>query len=188
MVMTDEAKNSAWTSTLWTIAAPIAQASAWNPVGGRVRTVAGVWLLLALVLSTVFRANLKAMLILPRLQLPFGSLEELIKSGIPTYIPKATVFHKAILTRSCPLYLVPCPFKGGWYHIFFPKSSSLKPIVDNILVRLQETGILEKIVMEDVRHAKECLKSRSQAVLNSLRPLELGDFYGILSLYCGGEH
>lgn len=68
-------------------------------MGGRVRTVAGVWLLLALVLSTVFRANLKAMLILPRLQLPFDSLEGLIQSRIPTYTPKATVFHKAVVVN-----------------------------------------------------------------------------------------
>lgn len=80
-------------------------ASPWNPVGGRVRTVAGVWLLLALVLSTVFRANLKAMLILPRLQLPFDSLETLIQSRIPTYIPKATVFHKIVMVNMTDVFI-----------------------------------------------------------------------------------
>ncbi|KAK3877918.1 hypothetical protein Pcinc_017386 [Petrolisthes cinctipes] len=236
-VVVDYAKNSAWTSTLWIITAPIAQASAWWPVGGRVRTVAGVWLLMSLVLSSVFRSNLKAMLILPRLRLPFESLEGLIQSNIPTFILQSTVFHEAILnaesgsqlnrllpqldihsnvplaiknllagshtiltaqhpifnvihqnflrTRTCPFYVVPSPHKGGWYYMFFPKSSRLKSLVDKTLVRLQEAGILEKIIMEDVRHARECLKPKSSAVVTSLRALELGDFYGVYSIYAG---
>ncbi|KAK4295908.1 hypothetical protein Pmani_031553 [Petrolisthes manimaculis] len=238
VVVVDNAiKNSAWTSTLWIITAPIAQASAWWPVGGRVRTVAGVWLLMSLVLSSVFRSNLKAMLILPRLRLPFESLEGLIQSNIPTFILQSTVFHEAILnaetgsqlnrllpqldihsniplaiknlmagthsiltaqhpifnvihqnflgTRTCPFYVVPSPHKGGWYYMFFPKASRLKPLVDKTLVRLQEAGILDKIIMEDVRHARECLKPKSSAVVTSLRALELGDFYGVYSIYGG---
>lgn len=61
-------------------------------------------------------------------------------------------------------------------------------LITNRLVRLQEAGVLEKIIMEDVRHAKECLKPMSSAVLNSLRALELGDFYGVFSVYGGGKH
>lgn len=67
----------------------------------------------------------------------------------------------------------------------FSKNYSFTP---NRLVRLQEAGVLEKIIMEDVRHAKECLKPMSSAVLNSLRALELGDFYGVFSVYVGGKH
>lgn len=69
-------------------------ANVWNSVVARKRTVTGVWLLLAPVLSIFFHVNLKAMLILfrPRLQLPFDSLEGLLQSRIPTYISKAMLW------------------------------------------------------------------------------------------------
>lgn len=59
--------------------------------------LAGVWLLLTLVFSTVYRSNLKAMLILPRLQLPFNTLEELIASGIPCFVVPDTVLYGKIM-------------------------------------------------------------------------------------------
>ncbi|KAK8393821.1 hypothetical protein O3P69_006857 [Scylla paramamosain] len=85
-----------WTSFLWAYVHPLAQPSAWLPRGG-VRLVAGVWLLLTLVLAQMYRSNLKAMMILPRLPLPFDSLEELIESGISCYVVSSTKFHNAIL-------------------------------------------------------------------------------------------
>ncbi|MPC61378.1 hypothetical protein E2C01_055450 [Portunus trituberculatus] len=45
----------------------------------------------------MYRSNLKAMMILPRLPLPFDSLEELIESGISCYVVPATKLHNAIL-------------------------------------------------------------------------------------------
>ncbi|KAK8395437.1 hypothetical protein O3P69_006233 [Scylla paramamosain] len=73
-----------------------ATASAWLPRGGE-RLAAGVWLLLSLVLAQMYRSNLKAMMILPRLSLPFDSLEELIESGIICYIVPDTLLHKRIM-------------------------------------------------------------------------------------------
>lgn len=75
-----------------------ATASAWLPRGG-VRLAAGVWLMLTLVLTQMYRSNLKAMMILPRLSLPFDTLEGLIESGIPCYIVPSTKFHNAILVK-----------------------------------------------------------------------------------------
>lgn len=75
-----------------------AAASAWLPRGGE-RLAAGVWLLLSLVLAQMYRSNLKAMMILPRLRLPFDSLEELIESGITCYIVPDTITHKRIMVN-----------------------------------------------------------------------------------------
>lgn len=52
------------------------------------RVVAGGWLLWAVVMSTLYRSNLKAMLILPKVRLPFDNLEELLASGITLGIPE----------------------------------------------------------------------------------------------------
>lgn len=57
----------------------------------------GVWLLTSLVVSQVYRCNLKAMLILPRLFLPFNNLEELVDSKIPTFVSPGTVLHANLL-------------------------------------------------------------------------------------------
>ncbi|XP_050690835.1 glutamate receptor ionotropic, kainate glr-3-like isoform X3 [Eriocheir sinensis] len=85
-----------WNSFLWAYGHPLAQPSAWWPRGG-VRLLAGVWLLLTLVLSTIYRSNLKAMLILPHLPLPFDTMEELIASGIPCFVVPDTVLHGNIM-------------------------------------------------------------------------------------------
>lgn len=74
----------------------VVAASAWWPRGG-VRLLAGTWLMLTFVLSTIYRSNLKAMLILPRLPLPFNTLEELIVSGIPCFVLPNTVLYDSIM-------------------------------------------------------------------------------------------
>ncbi|MPD06472.1 hypothetical protein E2C01_102286 [Portunus trituberculatus] len=43
--------------------------------------ITSLWLLTAFVLGIVYRCNLKAMLILPTLNIPFDSLEELVTTG-----------------------------------------------------------------------------------------------------------
>lgn len=40
-----------------------------------------LWLLTSFVLATVYRSNLKAMLILPSFNIPFNNPEELVASG-----------------------------------------------------------------------------------------------------------
>lgn len=64
-----------------------------RPPRGVVKGVTGLWLLLSLTLASVYRGNLKAMLILPSLSLPFNSLEELSSSGLPVWVPLDSVLH-----------------------------------------------------------------------------------------------
>lgn len=73
------------------------------PVGTRwvhgaasLRVLASVWFIASLILATVYRSNLKAMLITPRVQLPFDNLEQLDKSGYPLYTTATSVTHTAI--------------------------------------------------------------------------------------------
>lgn len=73
---------------------------------GVVRVLTGVWLLLALILVTVYRSNLKAMLILPKLNLPFDSLEELSNTRIPVWVSLDSILHvAALVTLILPLLL-----------------------------------------------------------------------------------
>ncbi|XP_050728764.1 glutamate receptor ionotropic, delta-1-like isoform X2 [Eriocheir sinensis] len=85
-----------WTASQWTIAVPLAQAWWREPRGARMRGLAGAWLLFSFVLCTVYRSNLKAMLILPRITFPFNSLEELTYTDIPCYTMKASVADEYI--------------------------------------------------------------------------------------------
>lgn len=71
----------------------------WNLTKNPVRVLAGAWLLVALIVGTVYRSNLKAMLIIPKVVLPFDNLEELVESGIPIAVLQSTVLHQAIMVR-----------------------------------------------------------------------------------------
>ncbi|XP_066950626.1 uncharacterized protein [Macrobrachium rosenbergii] len=72
-------------------------AYSWNPTGNSVRVMTCLWLLMSLVINTVYRSNLMSMLILPKVQLPFDSLEELIQSGIKTFVPLQSIMYNAMM-------------------------------------------------------------------------------------------
>ncbi len=69
----------------------------WQPVGGLVRCVAGMWLLAAFILGNVYRSNLKAMLTIPRINIPFDSVDGLADSDVPTAILRGSKMHQQIL-------------------------------------------------------------------------------------------
>ncbi|XP_037800545.1 glutamate receptor 2-like isoform X2 [Penaeus monodon] len=71
---------------LWMFSSLILLSVPWNPRGVPVRTLTGVWLIVALIISTVYRSNLKAMLILPKVNLPFTTISEFLQTDIPLYI------------------------------------------------------------------------------------------------------
>ena len=68
-----------------------------KPLRGVVKILTGLWLLLALILITVYRSNLKAMLILPKVNLPFDSLEQLTLTEIPLWVSPNSVLHVAAM-------------------------------------------------------------------------------------------
>ncbi|KAK8392745.1 hypothetical protein O3P69_014880 [Scylla paramamosain] len=70
------------------------------PTGGCARLAVGVWLLIGLILGTVYRSNLKALLIIPKLELPFDSMEDLIKSGITTAVVAGTSVHMDVVSAN----------------------------------------------------------------------------------------
>lgn len=74
----------------------------WEPKGNPGRMMAGIWLMTALILTNVYRSNLKAMLIMPRIALPFNSLKELSESNIIMYVTKGNYFHDYIVVSGCP--------------------------------------------------------------------------------------
>ncbi|XP_045121810.1 glutamate [NMDA] receptor subunit 1-like [Portunus trituberculatus] len=95
--------NTLLDAGLWSVAVSLAQSSTLVPRGLRQQAVVGMWLLLALIISTVYRSNLKAMLIKPRLILPFSNLEELVETRIPCFTFRGTLLHRNIEARGVVL-------------------------------------------------------------------------------------
>ncbi|XP_050736545.1 glutamate receptor 4-like [Eriocheir sinensis] len=91
--------RSANRAFLWTWSVLMSQSVPWTPLGTAVRLVAGMWLLWIVVMGALYRSNLKAMLILPKVRLPFDSLEELAASGIPLGVPEDSMVE-ALLKES----------------------------------------------------------------------------------------
>ncbi|XP_047487886.1 glutamate receptor 4-like [Penaeus chinensis] len=95
-----ETVKSMWAVSLWILGGLLAQSVPSKCKGNSVRFIRGLWLLSALIIGSVYRSNLKAMLILPRLRLPFDSLEELVKTDIPTYVYEDSMIHQAIMSAA----------------------------------------------------------------------------------------
>ncbi|KAK4319598.1 hypothetical protein Pmani_009488 [Petrolisthes manimaculis] len=232
-------EKSAW----WVWCVLMAQNEPWVPWGKSLCVMGSLWLLAAFLLGTVYRCNLKAMLIIPRLFLPFDSLEELVNNGITTvvfrgssihgdieaatsnstlgkfrkqmllfegeevskFIPKClsgmyaclalqtavtSVLEWDFSTRGrCSAYMMSRGFMGPIALSFaFPKGSQLKHKIDPVIRSLREFGLINKLVSDLMVNGTECLhfSKSSAANTNTLRPLNLPDFYGVLSLYVAG--
>ncbi|XP_042856228.1 glutamate receptor-like [Penaeus japonicus] len=73
-------------AVLWTVSCLFSQPVPREPRDVSVRIVAGMWLLSCLIVGTVYRSNLKAMLILPKVVLPFSTFEEFVDADVRGYI------------------------------------------------------------------------------------------------------
>ncbi|KAK7028182.1 hypothetical protein SK128_007354 [Halocaridina rubra] len=86
-------------AVFWTIQTLVSQSTTWNPKGVPVRTLTGIWLFVCLIFGTVYRSNLSAMLILPKIQVPFNNLEELLtKTSLDVFIIQDSMFYYAMMT------------------------------------------------------------------------------------------
>ncbi|KAK8396071.1 hypothetical protein O3P69_005283 [Scylla paramamosain] len=85
------------TSTLWTWGVLLSQSVPWMPLKDLSRSVAVLWLLMSFTLGSVYRSNLKAMIILPRIDLPFSSLDELAESNIDSILVNGSAIHFHIM-------------------------------------------------------------------------------------------
>ncbi|XP_068238921.1 glutamate receptor ionotropic, kainate 1-like [Palaemon carinicauda] len=242
----DQVSSTLYEAVNWTISSLLGQAIPVQPKGEAFRVLSGLWLLVSLILATVYRSNLKAMLILPKVYLPFNNIDELAKSRLPVWTPVDAKLHKAALTspsnttlgRIAKQFVYPEPPKGlNWmqrsvkamsegnmvvtsplsvieqtFHysfslngrclsyamaetyfktsilcLFFPKGSPWRNRLNPLIVSLRESGILDYIYRRELRNATQCLKPPGGANVDSaLRPLDLGDFYGIFLIYAGG--
>ncbi|XP_063842167.1 uncharacterized protein LOC135089913 [Scylla paramamosain] len=88
------------TSTLWTWGVLLSQSVPWMPLKDLSRSVAVLWLLMSFTLGSVYRSNLKAMIILPRIDLPFSSLDELAESNIDSILVNGSAIHFHIMNSS----------------------------------------------------------------------------------------
>ncbi|KAK4325127.1 hypothetical protein Pmani_004281 [Petrolisthes manimaculis] len=83
-------------AVMWTVGALLTQSVSLKPPRGVVKGLTGLWLLLSLILATVYRSNLKAMIILPKITLPFNNLEELNNAGLPVWVALDSVLSDMI--------------------------------------------------------------------------------------------
>ncbi|XP_042867519.1 glutamate receptor ionotropic, delta-2-like [Penaeus japonicus] len=91
------AQNAAWTSVMWTVYTFLAQSVRKVPQGDSVRMVSGIWLLACLILASVYRSNLKAMLILPKVTVPFDSLDQLVDTDLPVWVALDSVLYNVAM-------------------------------------------------------------------------------------------
>ena len=61
------------------------------------KIILGTWMLMSVIICSMYKSNLKALLITPRLPLPFDSLEELVQTDIPLAVAKGSAVYSAFL-------------------------------------------------------------------------------------------
>ncbi|XP_063851186.1 glutamate receptor ionotropic, kainate 5-like [Scylla paramamosain] len=93
----DQCLKTVERSAMWTWPVLLSQSVTWVPSGGLAQSLVGLWLLMSFTLGSVYRSNLKAMLIYPRIHFPFTNLEELANSNIPTAVTTSSVMHQQII-------------------------------------------------------------------------------------------
>ncbi|XP_063841094.1 glutamate receptor ionotropic, kainate glr-3-like [Scylla paramamosain] len=93
-------ENTTGRISFWTFGSFLGQSIEWKPGKYSGRMAAIVWLLMALIIGIVYRSNLKAMLIAPKLRLPFDSMEELLETNIPCLVLEGTMMHRLYLNAA----------------------------------------------------------------------------------------
>ncbi|ROT67309.1 Variant Ionotropic Glutamate Receptor [Penaeus vannamei] len=181
----DQVVTSVSLAYQWTLSILLAQSLPKTTRDTSLRVIMGLWLIGALIVGSVYRSNLKAMLTLPKLRLPFDSLDDLVKTDIPTYITEGSMLHQALMTHSCPLYIArESFFRSTGLAFAFPKGSPLRDKVNSIL---KEAGIVDHLLRSSVNKYVICKNAEKLQQQNDrCGPLELEDFYGVLSVYAGG--
>ncbi|XP_042222292.1 glutamate receptor ionotropic, kainate 3-like [Homarus americanus] len=232
-------RHTADLSAMWTVSILFCQDCPWAPVMWSVRVMTGLWMVTAFILSTVYRSNLKAKLITPRISLPFNNIHELVESKIPVFVSESNYVHQTIMAASedspfgqlrgqifwnmevpkvirntyagvhatvstlssfmfiehkvfsktgkCGLFVMPGRIlQSPPMSMAFQRGSPLKAKFDVVIRGLKEFGILDHLLQQWVSNFTECLWRGTTQTPTALRALELGDFYGLLSIYASG--
>ncbi|XP_063852273.1 uncharacterized protein LOC135095398 [Scylla paramamosain] len=82
----------------WIFATFVGQAMEFGVRGNLMRLATGTWMVMVLIVGIVYRSNLKAMLIAPKLRLPFDSMEELVETDIPCLVLEGSMIHQLFLS------------------------------------------------------------------------------------------
>ncbi|MPC74944.1 hypothetical protein E2C01_069327 [Portunus trituberculatus] len=97
------------------------------------RVVTMTWLLACLIISTVYRSNLKAMLIQPIQRLPFSNLEELIETNIPCAVFENSTLDTTIQGKACSFYFTDDSYTTSRpMKLLFRKDFTLKVQFDSV--------------------------------------------------------
>ncbi|KAK3870136.1 hypothetical protein Pcinc_024592 [Petrolisthes cinctipes] len=203
-------------AVMWTVGALLTQSVSLEPPRGVVRGLTGLWLLLSLILATVYRSNLKAMIILPKVTLPFNNLEELTKAGLPVWIALDSVLYDMIYNSEPQTtlgrlnhtvynydmeYSIPGgirDYQNGRHVMVIP----LAPLMFLTHLDYTQNGRCKTYIMAETfaKNSQWVIYFRKGSPLKAqldpvcLKPikaeigraLDLGDFYGIFSIYAGG--
>ncbi|XP_063845399.1 uncharacterized protein LOC135091576 isoform X1 [Scylla paramamosain] len=86
----------------------------------------------------------------------------------------------------CRLALTRGGYMAVQHSMGFPLGSSLKPVLDELVYRMMEFGLVEKFIAKEMANTSYCLMPPGREGYTELRPLALGDFLGVLSLYGAG--
>ncbi|XP_045121745.1 glutamate receptor ionotropic, delta-1-like isoform X2 [Portunus trituberculatus] len=226
----------------WTFGIFVGQCPEWRLRGFAMRVTAAVWIFMTLIISVVYRSNLKAMLISPKLRLPFDNVEEFLETDIPVLVLKGSMMDRLSLaappgsalyrlrqqaiephhdtlrgtfdcaeglytvvssglgaenainfvysvTKSCPMYCVKKPiFSGLSMSMGYTKGFVYRAQIDNILQQLRDTGILAHLYNQALSNFTKCTRYvKLSDTGDSRRALDLGDFYGVFTVFVGGE-
>ncbi|XP_066980122.1 uncharacterized protein [Macrobrachium rosenbergii] len=153
----------------------------WNPTSNGKRVISCIWFLATFIIGSVYRGNLKAMLILPKLELPFDNLQQLLASKIKTFVPPGSALRQTIEYLASQKF-----FEATSIGLGFPKGSPLREKINPMICNLKEFGILDHLFKRRIKDAYLCLKKESLGT-DGLRPLDVGDFYGVFCVYLGGQ-
>ncbi|XP_076044672.1 glutamate receptor ionotropic, kainate 2-like [Oratosquilla oratoria] len=85
----------------WGFAVLLAQSERMSPTGLSGRLVGSLWILVSFIFITVYKSNLKAMLISPKVHIPFDSFEELVAQDEWKWkVVEGTALHQALRDAS----------------------------------------------------------------------------------------
>ncbi|KAK3868191.1 hypothetical protein Pcinc_026411 [Petrolisthes cinctipes] len=210
---------------------------------GSPRVMTGLWMLVSFIMAEVYCSNLKAMLIVPKVKIPFDDLGGLVRQSEMSWtmargsivqsffqsafqedptstlgrawagrgaltrtaaaiIPTVTGGTAGLYTRHSSTYLLGRDFsqhgycrmalaRGGYmavqHSMGFPLGSPLKSVIDDMVYRMMEFGLMNRFIQRAMTNTSYCLKPPGSEDRSGLRSLAAGDFLGVFSLYGAGE-
>ncbi|XP_076030838.1 RNA polymerase III subunit E [Oratosquilla oratoria] len=142
----------------WVFAVLLTQSVKWQNVGGIATMLAGgMWIMACFVITTVYKSNLKAMLISPAVDIPFNSFLELVdRNSFPWRIAPNTVIHQTL--RDAPSGTL---FHKGWGRIsgFVDVTNRLGLIEDVAVGRyamIVDTTLAKSTMQRDFYRTGQC--------------------------------